>query len=160
MDAYQASLQAAKLLFANHWLSHARCKCQEALNAAGDGQNEAEYLLKEIDNQLQVPSGFDLSQEHAPLIVLLNQKCIISTLHFRYLNDAHMKREAFRQAVNYIDIETSSRCNRSNCSRPAASAGERLKYFGWSGTSKWGRGTAVMVLRPATGLAQVARHGG
>ncbi len=127
MDAYQASLQAAKLLFANHWLSHARCKCQEALNAAGDGQNEAEYLLKEIDNQLQVPSGFDLSQEHAPLIVLLNQKCIISTLHFRYLNDAHMKREAFRQAVNYIDIETSSRCNRK-CLYCPNSQNDRLSF--------------------------------
>jgi molybdenum cofactor biosynthesis enzyme MoaA len=42
----------------------------------------------------------------------MGQNCIISTLHFSVLDDDRLKREAFRQAVYYIDVETSSQCNR------------------------------------------------
>jgi radical SAM protein with 4Fe4S-binding SPASM domain len=101
-------LNVARLLFENHWLSHARQKCHAAL-AAG---TEASSLLRDIEHRLRDRSSLDLSRDDAPIAILLEKQCIVSTLHFRHPESDRLKREAFRQAVSYIDIETSSKCNR------------------------------------------------
>jgi hypothetical protein len=113
---YQAHVQMARLLSDNHWLSHARDKCRAAL-ALGVGpgdhdDDDARLLLRTIEQRLGDRSALDLSRNHAPIAVLMEQDCIISTLHFSVLDDDRLKREAFRQAVYYIDVETSSQCNR------------------------------------------------
>ena len=77
-----------------------------------DDPVEVKELMSEIDERSRSPSVFNLSRDHAPIAVLLNENCVVSTLHFRQLSDDRLKREAFRQAVYYIDVETSSQCNR------------------------------------------------
>ena len=82
------------------------------MNCEFENHLEVESLISEIDERSRDPSAFNLSADHAPIAVLLNENCIVSTLHFRRLSDEKLKREAFRQAVYYIDVETSSQCNR------------------------------------------------
>ena len=109
---YHAQLKIARLLFDNHWLSHARQKCLSALPAGAQTNDEAGTLLRTIEDRLRDRSALNLSLDHAPITILMDQECIISTLHFRHLESDLLKREAFRQGVYYIDIETSSQCNR------------------------------------------------
>ena len=82
------------------------------MNCEAENYLEVHDLLSQIDVRLGSPSVFNLSVDHAPITVMLNQNCIVSTLHFRHLDDDKLKREAFRQGVYYIDVETSSQCNR------------------------------------------------
>jgi hypothetical protein len=109
---YQADVNMARLLSDNHWLSHARDKCRAALALGIGPGDDASLLLRTIEQRLADRSALDLSRDHTPIAVLMDQNCIISTLHFSVLDDDRLKREAFRQAVYYIDVETSSQCNR------------------------------------------------
>lgn len=108
---YQSKFDLAQLFLDGHWLTHARQSCAEALALEAD-TGEADVLLQEIDLRLADPSALNLSREHMPIMVRKDRKSIISTLQFRELTDERLKQEAFRQAVYYIDIETSSQCNR------------------------------------------------
>jgi len=103
-------LDLARLLLDGHWLAHAEQQCLAA--ASLDPEAETQALRAEIAARRQDPSALDLSQEHQPIGVSLRQGTIVSTLHFRTQTDERLKREAFRQAVTYIDVETSSQCNR------------------------------------------------
>ena len=69
-------------------------------------------LLADIERRLGDPDALNLSLAHKPMIISQATGTIISTLHFRRQDDDVLKREAFRQAVSYIDVETSSQCNR------------------------------------------------
>lgn len=122
---YQQQVTVARLLFNNHWLSHAQQKCQAALALDHGADDEADDLLREIGQRLGNPEHLNLSQDHAPVTVMLEKGCIISTLHFRHLENDRLKREAFRQGVYYIDIETSSQCNRK-CQYCPNSQNDRL----------------------------------
>jgi len=75
------------------------------MNCEAENYLEVKDLMSEIDERSRSPSVFNLSRDHAPIAVLLNENCVVSTLHFRQLSDDKLKREAFRQAVYYIDVE-------------------------------------------------------
>ena len=121
---HQSGIDLAQLYLDGHWLSHAREACAEAL-AQDPGAGDAGILLREIDRRLEDPDAFNLSREHTPIMVLKERKSIISTLQFRELHDDRLKQEAFRQAVYYIDVETSSQCNRQ-CNYCPNSYNDRL----------------------------------
>ncbi len=110
-QGHQSGIDLAQLYLDGHWLSHARASCAEVL-AEDPEADEANILLREIDRRLEDPDVLNLSREHTPIMVMKARKSIISTLQFRELNDDRLKQEAFRQAVYYIDVETSSQCNR------------------------------------------------
>ena len=123
-QGHQSGIDLAQLYLDGHWLSHARASCAEA--RAGDpGAGEANILLREIDRRLEDPDVLNLSREHTPIMVMKDRKSIISTLQFRELHDDRLKQEAFRQAVYYIDVETSSQCNRQ-CNYCPNSQNDRL----------------------------------
>lgn len=117
-------LARADLLFKNHWLSHAACLLKAVVEEAPD-DGEARALAAATDRRLSDPSALDLSRRHQPIFINVKTRAIVSTLQFRYLTDPAEKREAFRQAVNYIDLETSSQCNR-RCSYCPNSQNDRL----------------------------------
>src|ERR1700761_2392553 len=121
---HQSGIDLAQLYLDGHWLSHAREACAEVL-ARDPAAGDADTLLREIDRRLEDPDVFNLSREHTPIMVMKERRSIISTLQFRELHDARLKREAFRQAVYYIDVETSSQCNRQ-CSYCPNSYNDRL----------------------------------
>jgi MoaA/NifB/PqqE/SkfB family radical SAM enzyme len=129
LNDYQANIDQAQLFLDNHWLSHARQSCAEALSLSG-GASEVAALSAEIDHRLADPNALNLSRDHTPITVIMKRKCIISTLHFRDLQDDRLKQEAFRQGVYYIDVETSSQCNRK-CNYCPNSVNDRLSlnYF-------------------------------
>lgn len=120
----QSDIDLAHLLLDNHWLSHAREACAGVL-ALGSEASEAEILLNEIDRRLKAPDTLNLSREHTPIAVINDRKSIVSTLQFREVTDERLKQEAFRQAVYYIDVETSSQCNR-RCTYCPNSYNDRL----------------------------------
>ncbi len=112
-QAQNADLRLAQLFFDNHWLTHARRKCRDALASSLDDPSAAQALALAVEQRLEDPSALNLSRDHTPITILMEKQCIISTLHFRHLESERLKQEAFRQAVYYIDIETSSQCNRT-----------------------------------------------
>lgn len=120
----QSGIDLAQLYLNGHWLSHARASCAEVL-AGNPEVSEAKVLLHEVDRRLENPEILNLSREHTPIMVMKERKSIISTLQFRELNDDRLKQEAFRQAVYYIDVETSSQCNRQ-CNYCPNSYNDRL----------------------------------
>jgi hypothetical protein len=120
----QSGIDLAQLYLDGHWLSHARASCAEVL-AGNPEAGEAKALLHEIDRRLENPDVLNLSRDHTPIMVMKDRKSIISTLQFRELNDDRLKQEAFRQAVYYIDVETSSQCNRQ-CNYCPNSYNDRL----------------------------------
>ena len=105
-------LETARFLFDNHWLGHAEQQCARAAALDPDAGPAADGLRAEIARRRAEPGALDLSRDHSPMAISKQQGTIISTLHFRPQTDARLKREAFRQAVTYIDVETSSQCNR------------------------------------------------
>src|ERR1700761_9516350 len=108
---HQSGIDLPQLYLDGHWLSHAREACAETL-ARDPAADDAGILLREIDRRLEDPDAFNLSREHTPIMGMKERKSIISTLQFRELHDDRFKQEAFRQAGYYIDVETSSQCNR------------------------------------------------
>ena len=57
-DAYITNLRTARMLFANHWLSHARQKCEDAMNCEAENYLEVKDLMSEIDERSRSPSVF------------------------------------------------------------------------------------------------------
>lgn len=105
-------LETARFLFDNHWLAHAEQQCSAAVALDPEAGPAADGLGAEIARARADPAALDLSRDHAPIAISRRQGTIVSTLHFRPQTDERLKREAFRQAVTYIDVETSSQCNR------------------------------------------------
>jgi len=126
-DVAQGRLEVARILLDNHWLAHAEQQCQAALRLDGGTAELASALLRKIKERRDNPSALDLSQRNAPIAVCKGDGSIISTLHFRCQENERLKREAFRQAVTYIDVETSSQCNR-RCLYCPNSRNDRLSF--------------------------------
>jgi hypothetical protein len=57
---YSTHLKLARLFFENHWLSHAKQKCQEALSL-GSPAAETYSLLAETEHRLTDESCLNLS---------------------------------------------------------------------------------------------------
>jgi len=70
------------------------------------------------------PSG-NMPPEHQVFGIFLDS--VVSSLHFTPLGDRAVAREAFRQAVRWIEIETSSQCNR-RCSYCPNSKFDRMRH--------------------------------
>jgi len=69
------------------------------------------------------PAG-NMPADHQVLGIFLDS--IISTLHFTPVSDRAVAREAFRQGVRWIEVETSSQCNR-RCSYCPNSKFDRMR---------------------------------
>jgi hypothetical protein len=70
------------------------------------------------------PPG-NMPLEHRVFGIFLDS--VVSSLHFTPLSDRAVAREAFRQAVRWIEIETSSQCNR-RCGYCPNSKFDRLRH--------------------------------
>lgn len=99
----------AILLAARGCVSDALALIQSGIEAHSLDESQAWNLLGYVARlpQAQLPSDHQ--------IFGIFQDSVISSLHFRPLTDHAQAREAFRQAVRWIEIETSSQCNR-HCS--------------------------------------------
>jgi uncharacterized Fe-S cluster-containing radical SAM superfamily protein len=124
-DGARGLLEVASVLLNNGWLAHAEQQCQAAMRLDAGAAEQARGLMSDIEERRNDPSALDLSQENAPIAVCKNNGSIISTLHFRPQENERLKQEAFRQGVTYIDVETSSQCNR-RCAYCPNSHNDRL----------------------------------
>lgn len=116
-------LSKARVLFENGWTSQALGECQKAMEAAaGSDPTQLSALLMDI-----AKSGGNRHElaGHVPLAVGTSTGVVVSTLHFSEDLSPAQKREAFRQGVRYIDVETSSQCNR-RCTYCPNSVNDRI----------------------------------
>jgi hypothetical protein len=120
----QDYLEKARILKSHRWLSHARQQCRGLMFLGLDTEGEAASLDAEIERDLK-SGGLNLSEEHTPIIVIPDTCSVLSTIQLQQNHDPVLKREAFKQAVNHVYIETSSQCNR-RCSYCPNSQNDRL----------------------------------
>ena len=124
MDIATATNMAyAKMLLKGLWKSHALAQIQAAMVTGGDDPALA-ALYSQILGALGDNSNPDLSRVETPLAIV-REKSILSTLQLKTLTDPWLKKISFKQGVYYIDIETSSQCNR-RCSYCTNSINDRF----------------------------------
>lgn len=100
-------LNLAETLMRNGWVSHSINVLNE-LDVTQLSELEIERRLSIF--KLSETASANLSTTDYPISIFGDR--ILSSLHFRELPDRELKKQAFKQGVDYIDIETSSQCNR------------------------------------------------
>ena len=124
--AQQNKLALAAHLMANHWLGQAKDMVCDVQNSLPEQDAICTVMLEKLDAMIQSPQTLNLSLAHVP-ITHLTEGRILSTLHLTQLTDPLLKQLAFKQGVYYIDVETSSQCNRK-CHYCPNATNDRLSF--------------------------------
>ncbi|MGB8600648.1 MAG: radical SAM/SPASM domain-containing protein [Rhizomicrobium sp.] len=129
-DEIAAVLNYAAVLHKNGWTAEAYRVCQILV------ANGISVDLPQIQSVVEGYSRLDPATQgmgaHQPLAVMRGDQ-MFSTLHLTSDLTDHQKRVAFKSGVGFINIETSSQCNR-NCSYCPNSIYDRRKdnvFFDW-----------------------------
>lgn len=102
-----AELSLAALLMEKGWVSHAINMLHEIKKQPLDAAQS--HMVEELAAQTGTqPRNLSL---HSFPIAMYGDR-MLSSLHFTELEDRELKKIAFKHGVDYIDIETSSQCNR------------------------------------------------
>jgi MoaA/NifB/PqqE/SkfB family radical SAM enzyme len=98
-------------LFNNFWLSPALEFCLQAKKIAKSDEEITKCKALELDIRNSINEGYvDFSKTDK--IISINNGSILSTLSFQYIDNENIKKSLFKQSVTYINVETSSQCNR------------------------------------------------
>jgi radical SAM protein with 4Fe4S-binding SPASM domain len=108
MSIHTKDLNIAKFYYENNFIGHFY-EIINKLPLQELEEGEKKFILQ-IDSKIQYSNKVNISSISTPIAVFQNK--ILSDLHLKEIKDNELRKIVFKSGVNYIDIETSSQCNR------------------------------------------------
>ena len=108
MSKYKDAINLANLYHSSNFFGH-YSQIINNINLIELDQSEKEKVLK-LNSEMLNAGKRNISAEAIPIAIFQNK--ILTNLHLRETEDSELQKIAFKNGVNYIDIEASSQCNR------------------------------------------------